>query len=163
MNDENLAEPPSTFKRVSFYPGGVVIESGANVNTINVLGTLLGTGTGDQMTAFGVRDKSGTVSSVLNEGIITAASAVTTLGDTQLGKAVALDLSANTSGVTLVQQTNPTPGTLYGSTSGTSATALTTVTATTPQIYGDVLLGSGTNTVSLLAGSLTGTLDMGSL
>jgi hypothetical protein len=141
---------------------GVVIESGASVNTINVLGTLLGTGTGDHLTAYGVLDKSGTVSSVLNEGVITAASAVTALGDTQLGKSVALDLSANTSGVTLIQQLNPTPGTLYGSTAGTSATAVTTATAVVPLIYGDVLLGSGTNTVRLLSGSLTGALDMGS-
>jgi hypothetical protein len=99
---------------------------------------------------------------VLNEGIISAATAVTTLGDLQTGKAVALDLSANHAGVTLLQQVNPSPGTLYGSTSGTNATALTTATAGTPQIYGDVLLGSGTNSVSLLAGSLTGALDMGS-
>lgn len=141
---------------------GLLIESGATVNTVSVTGSLLAGGTGDNVTAYGVRDLSGTVSSVLNEGVISAAHAVTTLGDTQTGRAVALDLSANTTGVTLVQQVNPSPGTLYGSTSGTSATAVTTVTAITPTIYGDVLLGSGTNSVSLLAGTMTGNLDMGS-
>ena len=141
---------------------GLVIDSGATVNTIDIIGALVGAGTGDHLSAYGLRDQSGTVNSVLNEGVISATNAVTTLGDTQTGKAVALDLSANTSGVTLIQQLNPSPGTLYGSTSGTTATAVTTATAIVPAIYGDVLLGSGTNTVRLLAGSLTGALDMGS-
>ncbi len=142
--------------------GGVLIDSGATVNTVNVSGSIVAAGTGDHVTAYGVRDQSGTVNSVLNQGIISAANAVTVLGDTQTGRAVALDLSANTTGVTLVQQLNPTPQTAYGSTSGTAATALTTATAITPAIAGDVLLGSGANTVRFLAGSLTGALDMGS-
>lgn len=137
-------------------------EQGSTVNSLKVNGTIIAAAVGDNATANGVIDKSGTLSSVLNQGAINVSNAVTTLGDTQTGTATALDLSHNTTGVTLIQQTNPNPNHDYGSTSTDATIATTSLTAVTPSIVGDVLLGSGTNTVSLLAGSLTGALDMGS-
>jgi Autotransporter beta-domain len=142
--------------------GGLIIESGAQVNVLSITGSVIAAGVGDHVSAYAVRDLSGTISSVLNEGAISASNSVTALGDVQTGRAVALDLSANTTGVTLVQKLNPSPQTAYGSTSGTNATGLTTVTATPPVLLGDVLLGSGTNTVSFLSGTMIGGLDMGS-
>ena len=61
-----------------------------------------------------------------------------------------------------MQQLNTNLSTTYGTASGTADTASTTATASTPSIVGDVLLGSGPNTVSLLAGTITGALDLGS-
>ncbi|MET0273382.1 MAG: autotransporter domain-containing protein, partial [Phenylobacterium sp.] len=62
-------------------------------------------------------------------------------GVTATGRAVALDLSANTTGV-LVQQTKAT---------ATSA----------PSITGDVRLGSGDDRIELLGGTLTGNMSFG--
>ena len=137
-------------------------EQGSTVNSLTVTGAIISAAVGDNATANAVIDKSGTLSSVLNEGAINASNAVTTLGDTQTGSVTALDLSHNISGVLLIQKTNPNPNHDYGSTSTDATTATTALTAVTPSIVGDVLLGSGTNTVQLLAGSLTGALDMGS-
>ena len=55
---------------------------------------------------------------------------------------MALDLSANTTGVTLVQQ-------------------LASGSTTAPSIVGDILLGSGPNNVSLLSGTVRGSLSLG--
>ena len=137
-------------------------EQGSTVNSLTVTGAIISAAVGDNATANAVIDKSGTLSSVLNEGAINASNAVTVLGDTQTGSVTALDLSHNISGVLLIQKTNPNPNHDYGSTSTDATTATTSLTAATPSIVGDVLLGSGTNTVQLLAGSLTGALDMGS-
>ena len=141
---------------------GLLIDSGSQVNTLTVTGSLIAAAVGDSASAYAVRDRSGTVNNVLNEGVINGTVAVTALGDTQYGHAYALDLRANTTGVTLLQQTNPNPNHDYGDTSGSTHTATTAYTATTPAITGDVLLGSGTNSVSILAGTLTGALGMGS-
>ncbi len=137
-------------------------EQGSTVNSLVVTGAIVSAAVGDNATANGVIDKSGTLSSVLNEGAINASNAVTSLGDTQTGSVTALDLSRNTSGILLIQKTNPNPNHDYGSSSTDATITTTSLTAATPSIVGDVLLGSGTNTVKLLAGSLTGALDMGS-
>jgi hypothetical protein len=147
---------------VSVTSTAMQFEQGSTVNSLTVTGAIISAAVGDNATANGVIDKSGALSSVLNEGTINASNAATALGDTQTGKTTALDLSRNTSGVTLIQQVNPNPNHDYGSTSTDATTATTALTAVTPSIVGDVLLGSGTNKVSLLAGSLTGALDMGS-
>ena len=103
---------------------------------------------------------------------------------------VALDLSNNTSGVTLVQSqpadtvvttvtTNgvpvvtvsslaPAAGTLAITTAAVTSTVTNgdTVTVTTqpisPSITGDIYLGNGSNSVSILAGTVNGALSMGS-
>ena len=102
---------------------------------------------------------------------------------------VALDLSASTQAFTLTQQVDPNPiavevstttdasGVVTTTAALTTATATTTTTVTTttagvttttttttptyPQIIGDVLLGSGTNTVNILGGSVAGALSLG--
>ncbi len=139
----------------------LLIDAGAHVGSLLNTGTISASTTGDIMGAVAVRDRSGTLSYVLNEGIIGTATTPVTPGAVPTGGRTALDLSANTTGVTLVQQLNPNPNITYGSTSGTADTAVTTVTAVTPAITGNVILGNGVNSVSLLAGSLQGALVLG--
>ncbi len=140
----------------------VSIAQGASITSLSNTGTISAAATGDAMSATAVVDRSGTLASVLNEGQITATVTPVTAGATPSGRLIALDLSANTTGVTLVQQANPTTSVLYGSTAGTAATASTTVTPAAPTITGDILLGSGVNTVQFLAGVVTGALQLGS-
>ncbi|MEI9892198.1 MAG: hypothetical protein WDN45_18630 [Caulobacteraceae bacterium] len=119
------------------------IDAGASVSTLINLGTISATTTGDAASALAVVDKGGQISSVANYGAIAATLTPALPGETVTGTGVALDLSANTTGVILVQA--QFPGTIN-----------------TPGITGDVLLGSGPNSVSLLAGAMTGSLSMGS-
>ena len=138
------------------------VAQGASVTSLTNTGAISAAATGDAMNATAVVDRSGALASVLNEGQITATVTPVTAGATPSGRVIALDLSANTTGVTLVQQANPTISTPYGSTAGTAAVASTAVTPAAPAITGDVLLGSGVNTVRLLAGTVTGALQLGS-
>jgi hypothetical protein len=117
------------------------IDAGARVTSLANYGTMIASATGDTANAIVVVDKSGTLSRVENTGTITAALTAAEAGGVTTGKAVALDLSANTTGVTLRQE-------LDG--------------VTTPSITGDVYLGSGPNTVQLLSGTLYGSLGLGS-
>jgi hypothetical protein len=180
---------------------GILVGAGANVATINNVGTISAAATGDNASAVAIRDLSGTVTTVINQGVIESQIAAGVTGDATTGSIIALDLSANTTGVTLTQTVNANPINIYistttsssgtttttAATSGTvvgstvtktttsSSTVTTTVTTTaagvtttassttpaTPEIVGDVLLGSGANTVQLLGGSMAGALSLG--
>ncbi|MHB8283533.1 MAG: autotransporter domain-containing protein [Caulobacteraceae bacterium] len=184
---------------------GIVVDAGGSLATITNYGYISAASTGDNASATAIIDKStGAVggNTIINEGYITSALTAGVSGDALTGKTIAADYSANTTGVTLIQQANPSPieievettttasgtttttgaatGVVSGSTVDTStATTTTTTTAVTttasgvttttvattptvPAIVGDVILGSGTNNVQLLAGSMTGALDLGS-
>jgi hypothetical protein len=119
------------------------IDAGATLNSITNTGILTAIVNGDTANALAVVDKSGAVNSVLNYDNISAVLNPAIAGEAVTGQGIALDLRANTSGVTFTQLQAP------GST-------------VVPTLVGDVLLGSGPNTVSLLAGSMQGTLSMGS-
>jgi hypothetical protein len=119
----------------------LVIDQGATVNTLLNFGAISAGVTGDKANASAVVDNSGTLKTVENTGAIVANLAPAASGETVTGRAIALDLSRNTTGVTLRQE-------LDG--------------AVAPAIVGDVLLGSGPNTVQLLSGKIQGALSLGS-
>lgn len=119
----------------------LLIESGATVNSLTNTSSITAQLTGALGSAAAVVDKSGGINSVSNLGTIAAALVAPVLGGSAGGTTTALDLSANTSGITLSQTTIPN--------------------AIAPVIIGDVLLGSGNDTVSLLAGSVSGALSYG--
>ncbi len=140
----------------------LLIDAGAHLATLTNSGTIAANAIGNTGTSAAVIDLSGTLSTIVNSGTISALRPASDAASAITGSNLALDLRANTTGVSIVQQLNTNLTTVYGSTSGTTDTASTTATATVPSIVGDVLLGSGPNSVSLLAGTLTGTLDLGS-
>ena len=184
------SNPVSTLNPAA-VSSGILIDQGATVSTITNYGTLQASANGDAMKAVAIRDASTNgLSSVLNEGVISA-SVTPVTANLALPSSVntALDLSASTTAFTLTQQVNPNPiavevstttdasGTVTTTAALTTATATTTTTVTTttagvttttttttptyPEIVGDVLLGSGTNTVNILGGSVTGALSLG--
>ena len=155
INDSTLITTPTVATSTA-----ILADAGAQIGALTNTGAISAAATGNAMSAGGVIDNSGTLSTVINEGTIGAGVAASAAG-ALTGTRVALDLHLNTSGVTLTQQTNPNPNTVYGSTSGTPDTATTTVTGTAPSITGDVLLGNGPNAVNILAGTLTGALSLG--
>ena len=126
---------------------GILIDAGASTTTLNNTGSINASLNGDLGSAYAVVDKSGTLSNVLNDSQIAAVLTPTSSADTVAGKAIALDLSANTTGVTLSQVANPNS---------------TTTAPITPTIVGDILLGSGNDNVQFLAGNVTGALAFSS-
>jgi hypothetical protein len=140
----------------------LLIQPGGNLPRVINYGTIAATGAGTVVSASAIVDQSGTLTSFTNQGLISASLTAATTGGTTGGRTIALDLSANTSGVSLVQSVNPAPIVLSGTVGANGAITALTSTPFSPSIIGDVLLGNGPNTVQLLGGSVTGALSLGS-
>ncbi|WP_375383143.1 autotransporter domain-containing protein [uncultured Sphingomonas sp.] len=122
-----------------FAANAVAVQAGASLPSITNTGTLAAISNGNTGTATAIRDLSGTLTSIVNSGQISA-----TLAGTYLpSQATAIDLSANTTGVTI-----------------TNALASSTSTVI-PHITGAVLTGSGNDTVAVSAGTLNGAVSLG--
>ncbi|HUD92526.1 autotransporter outer membrane beta-barrel domain-containing protein [Sphingobium sp.] len=115
---------------------GLVIDAGATVGSIKVSGTISASALSTEKgSAVAILDSSGTVSSLSNTGKIAATGG-------KDGSNIAIDLSANGSGVTLTQ-------------------ALASSTATAPSIAGDIRLGSGNDVMTVSAGAIAGDVSFG--
>ena len=115
----------------------ILIEAGGNVATIRNSGTISATRTGSEGSAAAIVDKSGSVTLLENKGTIGISDAAA-LGE----KAVAFDFSANTGGVTVRQ---------LAAASGKPA----------PVISGTMLFGSGSDTLDLADGTVSGAARFG--
>jgi hypothetical protein len=120
----------------------VIIEAGANVTALQNSKTISATVVGQKADAAAIVDRSGTLSEIENTGTISAGRTLTDVTQPISGRNIAIDASANTTGVHLIQSTT------------TGATGA-------PAINGSVSLGSGGDRVEILAGSLAGDLDLG--
>ncbi|CAN7453300.1 autotransporter outer membrane beta-barrel domain-containing protein [Phenylobacterium sp. LjRoot219] len=110
------------------------------VSSLRNSGTVSATQNGGQHDARAIVDRSGTLDEINNSGVIRT-TIVGTTGQTTTGRAIAIDLSANTSGA-LVRQAK-------------------VAAADAPEITGDVLFGAGDDRLELLAGKFTGALEFG--
>jgi hypothetical protein len=119
----------------------IQIDAGAATGQLTNNGTIAAVITGAKGSATAVLDAAGTLGLVENTGLIRAA---ITPGDetTVEGQAIALDLRANTAGVTVRQTAH-------------------SVETVVPTITGDVLFGSGPARMELLAGQMNGALAFG--
>ena len=116
----------------------VRIDAGASAQGLVNTGEISATLNGVKGAATAVLDASGTLSLVENRNLISAKAALAG----GRGTAVALDLRANTGGVTVRQD-------------------MSASTAIVPTIIGDVLFGAGAARLDLLAGVLTGDVQYG--
>lgn len=106
---------------------------------------------GREGTSIVVRDASGTLTNIVNRGALLASAQTSDArnqADTNFTR-VALDLSANTSGVTILQEqiADPDPD--------------DDVDPIPPAITGNILLGSGSDSLTSTAGAITGDIDFG--
>lgn len=118
----------------------VQIDAGAGVSYLGNSGDITASITGTKGSATAILDASGSLSLIENVKTIAAGFSTT---ETIAGKATAIDLRANTSGVTVRQGANAS-------------------TSVTPAIVGDVLFGSGPARLELLAGTMVGAVAFGS-
>jgi outer membrane autotransporter protein len=121
----------------------VQIDAGAGVNYLGNSGDITAAITGTKGSATAILDSSGSLSLIENVKTIGAAFSPTDKTQTVTGKAVAMDLRANSTGVTVRQGPNAS-------------------TSVTPAIIGDVLFGSGAARLELNAGTLDGAVAFGS-
>ncbi|WP_374574345.1 autotransporter domain-containing protein [Phenylobacterium sp.] len=150
-----------------YTAAGIVIESGATAGSLINAGAITASVAGETGDAIAVWDKSGTLNRVVNVGSITAAVTATddendtddadtdASNEVVTGRAIALDLSANTTGVNLVQ---------YGQLSnddGTDTDGDGVDDVDEPSIVGNIYLGSGDDLVQILNGTVTGDIAFG--
>jgi uncharacterized protein with beta-barrel porin domain len=139
---------------------GILLEAGANVPAIVNSGTIAGNYFGETGNANAIVDRSGSLTSITNSGVIAAAIVATDDNPADnvppppvTGSAIAIDVSAATAGVVVEQRALATPF--------TDDDATDDVTDLTPAIRGDVRFGGFNDTLNLLAGSIRGDVSFG--
>jgi len=114
----------------------LLIDAGATVTTIRNSGNILATRDGTDGTAAAIVDNAGTVNLIENSGAIAVGGAATLLD-----KATAIDLRANSVGATVHQ--------------------LVVATGNAPAISGQILFGSGNDTLDVADGTVNGATKFG--
>lgn len=118
------------------------VDAGASLASIGNSGSITAVLTGGAGSATAIHDDSGTLGLIENSNLISAVLAPPS-GTEVTGRAIAIDLRANTAGATVRQVA-----------SGSDAI--------TPNITGDVLFGTGPSRLELLAGVMNGAVAFGS-
>jgi hypothetical protein len=138
---------------------GILLESGASAPTLNNTGTIGATYFGETGAAIAISDQSGTLTTITNSGEIAAAIVATDDDLTDdipappvTGSAIAIDVSGTSANV-LIEQIEPTAFTDDDTGDDLPAPA--------PKIEGDILLGSGSDTLDLMFGTITGDVSFG--
>lgn len=131
----------------------IAVDIGTNATS----GTLVNSGsvsaliTGRNGEAIAIRDASGTLTMLENSGSISALGVTSDAQNLQATSfnLIALDFSANTNGVTINQV------------AAVDTDTTDSITPVDPSINGDILLGSGADTLNVSKGSITGDLAFG--
>jgi Autotransporter beta-domain len=137
---------------------GVRIDQGATVPSLVNGGSIVANSVGEAANAVAVRDLSGTLTSITNTGSIQTVRSPSAADQTLTGRSIAIDVSANTTGVTFVQegvQGDPDDdGFVDSDGDGVADSA-------EPIVRGDILLGSGADIIDVRNGTVTGDISFG--
>lgn len=152
---------------------GLQIDQLANVGTLRIDGTVAATGGGERVAAYGIVDLSGTVTLIETTGNIVA-SVITTddaddgddtdtdpSNEAHLNTAVAIDVSANTTGVTIRQTGRIDGDDGDDDIEDADEDGDGVDDADEPNIVGDIRFGSGADVLDLRNGVMTGSVSFG--
>ncbi len=135
---------------------GLLIEDGADLSEIFNTGTISASSVGNQTNAYAIRDLSGGLLTIENQGLISASASLD--GEEDMGAAaIAIDLSNHSalqSAIVLQTQRQP-----VDDINGDDEIDLGDVAS--PAIVGDILLGAGDDIVDVQAGDVIGDLRLG--
>ncbi|RZJ45896.1 MAG: autotransporter outer membrane beta-barrel domain-containing protein [Brevundimonas sp.] len=135
----------------------ILVEAGASVPVINNDGNILASTGGGVADTYGIRDLSGSVTSIINTGSLQATSSANADNDPITSRTVAIDVSANTTGVTIVQDgIASTPTTADPDADGDGVT-----NSNEPIMIGDVRMGSGADVFDVRNGYVQGNISFG--
>ncbi|WP_332659541.1 autotransporter outer membrane beta-barrel domain-containing protein [Brevundimonas sp.] len=133
------------------------IDAGATVNSLVNNGSILASSGGGAATVTGLIDLSGTLTSITNTRSFQATLSPNEAGDPMTGTTTAIDVSANTTGVTLLQTgVAATPTAANPDTDGDGVP-----NDNEPRIIGAIRLGSGADTVDIRNGDVLGDISFG--
>ncbi|MBN9464171.1 MAG: autotransporter outer membrane beta-barrel domain-containing protein [Brevundimonas sp.] len=137
---------------------GIQIGAGSNVQSLTNTGNIVASFGGNHGSATAIRDQSGSLTQLSNAGSIIGSLTPSTSDTTPVdGKVTAIDLSANTTGVTLRQYGIPAAsGSTEKDTDGDGVPD-----SKEPAIVGAILLGSGADTLNIENGVVMGDIDFG--
>ena len=133
---------------------GVLVDSGASLPSLTNTGSILASTGGSVADMTGILDLSGTLTSIVNNGSIQA---IVQADDGGAGEAVAIDVSANTSGVTLLQNALAKAPTSTDPDSDGDGVA----DSGEPIVVGDVRFGSGADVFDIRNGRVLGDVSFG--
>ncbi|MDQ8029434.1 MAG: autotransporter outer membrane beta-barrel domain-containing protein, partial [Brevundimonas sp.] len=137
--------------------GAIRIDAGANLPSLVNNGTIIAGASGSNVNATAIEDLSGTLTSISNTGSIETNLIANADGDPITGSAVAINVAANTTGVTLLQ--TGVAGTPTSSDPDTDGDGVPD--SQEPAIIGDVLFGSGADVMDIRNGTVTGDISFG--
>ncbi len=133
----------------------LVISSRSTLESILNSGSITASSNGYGGAATAITDESDTLRSITNTGAISALLISDGREDAETGSSVAIDLSAQTGGATILQyQETPTEDV-------NEDDEIDEDDVTEPIIYGDILFGSGDDTLQILDGGLVGDIFFG--
>ncbi|KQY96644.1 autotransporter outer membrane beta-barrel domain-containing protein [Brevundimonas sp. Root1423] len=133
------------------------IDAGATVNSLVNNNSILASAGGGAATVTGILDLSGTLTSITNTRSLQATLSANDDGDPITGTTTAIDVSANTTGVTLLQNgVAATPTAANPDTDGDGVP-----NENEPRIIGAIKLGSGADTVDIRNGDVLGDISFG--
>ncbi|MGV8928144.1 MAG: autotransporter outer membrane beta-barrel domain-containing protein [Brevundimonas sp.] len=135
----------------------VQIDAGATVSSLNNSGKILATSRGGVADAYTILDLSGSLTSITNTGSIQSLVGANAAKDPITGVNTAIDVSANTTGVTVLQT-----GVTGGVTAGNPDTDGDGVPdSAEPSMLGAILLGTGADTVDIRNGVVISDISFG--
>jgi uncharacterized protein with beta-barrel porin domain len=158
----NSALSATVLAEGSFAATALLVEAGGNLASFNNDGAMAAMVGGEKADAVAIWDRSGTLSDIVNSGSITAQVTRTVgPGDTGnepiTGRQIAMDLSANTTGVTLMQfGVLAAPDSPAADTDGDGVSDVDE-----PRITGNIILGSGDDVVDIRNGQVLGGINFG--
>ncbi len=133
------------------------IGAGASVPSLTTNGTVFSAANGGVADAVAIQDLSGTLTTLTNAGTIQALVRPNADGDAVTGTATAVDVAANTTGVTLRQFGEASaPTTLDPDSDGDGVT-----NSNEPFLIGDVRFGSGADVLQVENGEVRGGVAFG--
>ena len=137
------------------------IDAGASLPAFSNNGSLLATAGGGTATVIGLVDLSGTLRSITNTGSLQANLVANEAGDPLTGTATAIDVRANTTGVTLLQTGVLTPPPATGQPAILDDDGDGVSNDDEPILAGAILLGSGADVVDIRNGLVFSDISFG--
>lgn len=133
------------------------IDAGASLSSFTNGGSVLAAAGGGAANTTAILDLSGTLTSITNLRSLQATVSANEAGDPVTGRTTAIDVSANTTGVTVVQ--DGVAGVSTPTDPDSDGDGVTD--SSEPLIAGDIRLGSGADTVDIRNGRVVGDIYFG--
>jgi hypothetical protein len=135
----------------------IQIDAGATLTSLVNNGSILAASGGGAATVTAINDLSGTLTSITNTRSLQATLSTNAAGDPVTGTTTAINVAANTTGVTILQTgVVSTPTALDPDSDGDGVPD-----SVEPVIIGDIQLGSGADTVDIRNGAVFGDISFG--